>query len=115
MQATPNQCLPVNVQVVIGEDRDNGRQILHFWDWYYYRKRGESGYWWGADLHGLLDQLLWDENNEIIAIKQGRTIGNKRFNDILKKAMADSDFLIESARNKLNKPKQVYGKGVKDG
>lgn len=109
---SPFEAPSINVQVIVGYDRDNGRQMLHFWDWYYYRN-DDIGEWWGADIHGLLDQLLHDKKGEIIAVKQGRTLGNNAYQEIVKRAQADPDFLPQSAKTKLERPSQVYGEGHK--
>lgn len=110
LDGTPQEAPCSNVQVIMGYDRDNGRQALHLWDWYYY-KTGNPGEWWGCDIHGLLDQLLHDTKGEITAVKQGRTLGNSLFQSIKQSALNDSDFPPTNEPPSWLYPKQVYGDG----
>jgi len=100
----PEDAPPVNVQVIIQPHRENGRQTIHSWDWYYRR----DNYWYGCDIWGLIDQLLW---NNVTAVKQGRTLSNKDFDAVIKRAIADGDFLPQTATLPIDKPKQAYGEG----
>jgi len=101
---SPNETPSLNVQVILCKDNINGRNIYHTWDWYYWN--GET--WRGADIHGLLDQLLNDKEGKITAVKQGRTIRDDIYENILKKAINDKDFKM-NIENKLSKPER---KGV---
>ena len=104
-QGTPEQAPPLNVQVIVVDDADVGRQLLHLWDWFYWD--GEQ--WCGADIHGLLDQIL---HNQVTAVKQGRTLPQREFDDIKNRAIADTDFLPKStSRNLERKTGQVWGDG----
>lgn len=100
----PEDAPPVNVQVILQPHKENGRQTIHLWDWYYWYK----DYWYGADIWGLLDQLLW---NRVTAVKQGRMTTNEQYEEIMKKAISDPDFNHQTAEILRPKPKQVYGEG----
>lgn len=100
----PEEAPPLNVQLIIMSDTENGRRILHLWDWYYW-----TGIeWWGSDLHGMLDNLL---HGKIVAVKQGRNVSNKTYHDLMKKATQDKDFKPKSATMPNEKPAQAWGKG----
>jgi hypothetical protein len=103
-QGEPEDAPPVDVQVIIQPNKDSGRQTIHQWDWYYWR----NGLWYGSDIWGLLDQLLW---NNVTAVKQGRTLSNEDHEKIMKKAMADPDFAPQTAIIPGDRPKQAYGDG----
>ncbi|KKR10023.1 MAG: hypothetical protein UT39_C0024G0002 [Candidatus Woesebacteria bacterium GW2011_GWA1_39_21] len=103
-QGRPEDAPPVNVQVIIQPNRENGRQTIHSWDWYYRR----DNFWYGCDTWGLFDQLLW---NNVTAVKQGRMMRSEEFDRIMKNAMADPDFSPQTANISKNKPKQAYGEG----
>lgn len=106
-QGTPEDAPPINVQVIVQPNKDNGRETVHQWDWYYWQ--GE--HWYGCDLWGLLDQLLW---NKVTAVKQGRMLPQEAYDSILKSAMADPDFAPQTAQIVRNKPKPAYGLGRRD-
>ena len=98
---TVNEAPPTGVQVILCLSKVNGRNMYHAWDWYYYNEDG----WRGADIYGLLDQLLQDKEGKITAVKQGRTIQDSIYEDILLKAINDEDFPRKIVVNKLDKPK----------
>ena len=70
------------VIVIACYENDVGRQLLHGWDWYVYRR---SEGWYGCDLHGLLDNLK-TYPDDFVAVKQGRTAHTKVFRAILDRA-----------------------------
>ena len=99
---------PVGVQVIVCYNEDGIRHVVHKWDWYYLKKEE----WWGCDVFGLLDQLLYDSKGEVLAIKQGRTVSDKTYESLLKKAINDKDFLTEPKKTDRNSPQQAYGDGM---
>ena len=102
---TPEAAPPTNVQVIVAYSPENGRELFHKWDWYFY-KNG----WWGCDIHGLLDKLMHERG--IITVKQGRTISLQIYKMLVKQATDDPDFPPKSADIPLDAPKQAYGEGV---
>jgi len=96
----PSEAPSLNVQVILCKNKINGRNIYHTWDWYYFKENE----WRGCDIHGLIDQLLMDKKGVVTAIKQGRTIKDEVYEDILKKALNDTDFSRRIVNNKLDKP-----------
>lgn len=74
---------------------EQGRSVLHRWDWYYYR---DGDGWWGSDIHGMLDQFTHDRDNKLSSLKAGWMVTNERYRELVDKARYDRDF-----PNKLNK------------
>ena len=101
---SPSQAPSTNVQAIVCVDGSGNKKLYHSWDWYYFN--GEE--WRGCDVHGLLDQLLNDINNNICGVKQGRTIKDDIYDKILARAINDKNFK-QDIKNKLEKPKQAYG------
>lgn len=93
-QGTPEAAPAFGVLFIVFPDREVGRVVMRGWDWYYFD--AETRQWWGSDIHGLLDGLLHDLPRK--AYKQGRNVDNKRFRDIMKRAMNDADFPVKSAK-----------------
>ena len=105
LMGSPSEAPSFNVQVIVCKNETNGRSLYHTWDWYYWN--GEE--WRGADIHGLLDQLLHDTENKICGIKQGRTVKDEVYEELLLKAINDKDFKPRAYINKLEKPKERIG------
>lgn len=106
-QGSPLDAPPLDVQIIVVADDQVGRQLLHLWDWYYWDHRDNQ--WCGADIYGLLDQLLW---NHVSAVKQGRTLPQSEFDAIKATALADRDFTPKSGDKKNEARKgQVWGDG----
>lgn len=102
---TPKEAPPLNVQVIVVADENVGKQLLHLWDWYYWD--GEQ--WSGADIYGLLDQLMW---NHVTAIKQGRTLSQREFDAIKQRAIEDTDFSPKTGSTRVEGRRgQVWGNG----
>lgn len=101
---SPNKAPAINVQAIVCLDNKGNKKLYHSWDWYYFN--GEE--WRGCDVHGLLDQLLNDVDNKICGVKQGRTINDDIYEEVLARAINDDDFK-RSIKNKLEKPEQAYG------
>lgn len=89
----PASAPPFDVCAIVYADEEVGRVVLHRWDWYFVR----AGEWWGADIFGLLDQLLHDRAGEVGAVKQGRTVSNEAYRAALARALADPDFPAKNA------------------
>ena len=94
----PNDAPAFGIQSVVEQDDTVGRTILTGFDWYYYHV--ESGKWWGSDIHGLLDKLLF--RIEVTAILQGRNCAD--FNEILQISVDDPDFPKKAGRVAREKP-----------
>jgi len=114
-QGSPQEAPAENVQIIATYEDGAGRILLHLWDWYFYidYKDGKKSEWYGADIHGLLDHLLTYQD-QVKAVKQGRSIRNAVFNDLLKKAINDPDMLLGIDHNGERFPKQVYGEGRRE-
>ena len=94
----PDDAPAFGVQTVVEQDDSVGRTILAGFDWYYYHV--ESGKWWGSDIHGLLDKLLF--RIEVVAISQGRNSAD--FDEILQRSIDDPDFPKKAGRVAREKP-----------
>lgn len=92
----PEDAPSYGVAVIVQEDEDVGRLIMHLWDWFYWRDDYKQ--WWGADVYGLHDQLL--SNKPIRAVKIGRNMHTKEFQNLMERATDDPDFLIKSGFKK---------------
>lgn len=75
--------------IVQPSDR-TGRSILERWDWYYWHVEWQE--WSGADIHGLLDQLL--HNRPIHAVKLGRMLSTPKYEEVMRAARSDPDFSL---------------------
>lgn len=85
-----------NVAVILQEDKDVGRSILHRWDWYYWNTK--SNRWWGGDVFGILDQFTHDRENILHSLKQGGMVECDIFNNIVKRALNYPGFPSKSAK-----------------
>lgn len=101
---TPEDAPPFGVLCIVFACKVNGRMVMHGWDWYFYNEQEKN--WWGADIHGLLDQLMW--NKPVRAVKQGRNTTETNWHDTMNRAMNDPDFPIKSSYSKRERPFQVY-------
>lgn len=93
----------VNVCCIVYMDKDIGRRIIHRWDWYYFKDGCDVSPCWGADIHGLLDQLMYDRERRIYAVKQGRTLEDFEFKKILAAAIDDPSFPPKSGNTFLER------------
>ena len=96
----PKDAPAFGVVVIPMPDPDTGRGIVNGDDWYCWHL--EDRRWWGCDIHGLLDLLL--HNAPITAIKQGRSVSNSTFHEIMAAARCDPDFPPKSATIKGASP-----------
>lgn len=71
----------------LGYNESGARYIMHGWD--FYRFDRESDQWWGMNVYGLHDCL---RRNNVYAYKEGRTLTDKRFQEIMRNAHTDPDF-----------------------
>ena len=104
----PYEAPPHNVMVVSQKDNNVGRAVYNQWDWYFYSD--EIGGWFGADLFGVIDQVMHN-CDKICAVIQGRVTTNEKFQEIYKFARNDPDMPKKSANNKRETRGQQYGKG----
>jgi hypothetical protein len=100
----PEDAPSFGILCIVFPDRDVGRMVMQGWDWYYYH--GEEETWWGADIHGLLDNLL--HNKPVRAVKQGRNTTSRNYHETLDRAVNDPDFPVKGARAKRERPFQVF-------
>lgn len=75
--------------LVIEKDKDHGRRIIAYGDYYVYDDRGEGLSWWAADYPALIDYLCRPGPRKVLI---GRMIPRDRWNAIYKAADSDPDF-----------------------
>ena len=78
------------VVVIVQEDDDVGREILHRKDFYYW----ERGRWWGCDLYGLFDYLRRPGWKKVLA---GRNVEHRTYHALMDQARLDMDFSPKTA------------------
>jgi len=100
---TPEDAPSHGILVIVFPDEDHGRLVMQGWDWYFYH--GKEKNWWGADVHGLLDQLL--HNLTVRALKQGRNSPSNVWRETLVRATNDPDFPPRSAIHRRERPFQA--------
>jgi len=96
---TPEQAPSFGVVFIPQPDDQVGRMIMQGWDWYYFN---ENGQWWGCDIYGLLDRLL--HNLPTRALKQGRTMDNVAYQELMRRVRSDPDFPTKSGIRKGEHP-----------
>jgi len=101
-QGRPEEAPSQNVCCIVYADKEHGRRIVHRWDWYYF-KDGTDSPVWGADIHGLLDQLMSDKSRAVHGVKIGRTYEDNIFRAIMQRAHEDTDFEPKSATTTLER------------
>lgn len=79
------------VIVIVQEDDDVGREILHRKDFYYW----ERGRWFGCDLYGLYDYLRRPGWKKVLA---GRNVEPRVYHAMMEQARVDPDFPPKTAR-----------------
>lgn len=92
-QGAPGNAPPLGVLVIVVNDPDVGRGLLHGKD--YYLCVGDA--WFGVDRVGLLDWVL-HRRPELRAVLAGRSVSNEQFQAVLVAATNDLDFPRKSAR-----------------
>lgn len=104
----PWEAPPHNVMCVAQKDEKTGCSVYNQWDWYFYSD--EIGGWFGADLFGVMDQMMHN-CNQIRAVIQGRVTTNANFARILDAARNDPELPRKSAKDKRETRGQKYGDG----
>ncbi|NIQ01597.1 MAG: hypothetical protein GWM98_15430 [Nitrospinaceae bacterium] len=107
----PWEAPPHNVMAVAQKDARLGRAVYNQWDWYFYSD--EIGGWYGADLFGIIDQVMHN-CNRIRAVIQGRVTTSERFTKILDQARNDPDLPRKSAKGGWESRGQKYGNGFSE-
>lgn len=78
------------VLVIVQADAETGRSFWKDCDYYWWT----MGYWVGGDLAGLLDHLA---DCRLAKVLQGRTVPDRIYRDIVRRAVSDPDFPSKSA------------------
>lgn len=78
------------VIIIVQDDPDVGREILHIKDFYYW----EHGRWWGCDHYGMEDYLRRPGWKKVVA---GRNTFYQNYSDLYDRANKDEDFPPKSA------------------
>lgn len=104
----PSQAPPYNVMAVVQLDKRTGISVYNQWDWYFYSTGINK--WFGADLFGVMDQIMHN-CEKIKGVIQGRVTTSEKFQEILNKARNDKDFPRKSANGKWETRSQKYGDG----
>lgn len=90
---------------IVYPNEDFGRIVMSGWDWYFYHDEEKN--WWGADIHGLCDQLC--HNKPVRAVKQGRNAPDKIWKATIATATSDPDFPAKNAKSRRDKPTPAGG------
>jgi hypothetical protein len=88
------------VQVIVQVDKYHGWYTETAYDYYIWDDRGEGHKWIGVDFVGVIDYIIepgWK------CILLGRTVSNKRFNEIFQKAKNDLEFGKKTAFRRWEK------------
>lgn len=91
--AAPSSIPVHGIQALVHSTDDEAAVILTGFDWYWWRD--DEAMWYGGDLHGFLDQAAflgaqWP--------KQGRTLLNGPYRDVMALAIAERDRIASWAR-----------------
>jgi len=87
------------VVVIVQEDTNVGREVLHIKDFYYH----EHGRWWGSDRWGMEDYLRRPGWRKIVA---GRNTSYANYSTLYDKASRDPDFPPKSGLLLTEEPKR---------
>lgn len=82
----------LGVLVVVQEDEDVGRELLHMKDFYYW----DEGRWMGCDMIGLIDYLQRPGLKKVLI---GRNTTHQNYHSTMLRAQNDGDFPPKSARH----------------
>jgi hypothetical protein len=85
------------VIVIVQDDPDVGRELLHIKDFYYW----EFGRWWGSDLYGMMDYLRRPGWKKIVA---GRNTFYANYADLYRRANEDPDFAPKTGSLLIEEP-----------
>jgi hypothetical protein len=113
LMGEPEDAPNFDVQVIACYEKGSGRQLYYNFDWYYFKVWDDGlGEWFGADIYGLLDQLL-TYPRQIKCIKQGRSVRNEVFREILKRAINDKDIPLDGDNVREVTPNVSQGRNDK--
>lgn len=87
------------VIVVVQDDPDVGRELLHIKDFYYW----DAGRWWGADRWGMEDYLRRPGWRKVLA---GRNTSYANYSALYERACSDPDFPPKSGYLLTEAPKR---------
>lgn len=87
------------VIIVVQDDPDVGREVLHIKDFYYW----EHGRWWGADRWGMEDYLRRPGWKKVLA---GRNTSYANYAALYDQANHDPDFAPKTGRLLTEEPKR---------
>jgi hypothetical protein len=88
---TPEDAPGLGVVVIVQEDEDVGRELLHMKDFYYW----ERSRWFGCDQFGLFDYLQRPGLKKVVA---GRNVEHRSYHLLMLRAQQDPDFPPKNAR-----------------
>lgn len=96
---SPENAPVLGVVCIVLKDPTVGRMILCRYDWYIFKSADtrEPEEWSGHDIHGVLDQLMYNPGR-IIACKQGRCVSDALYKTIYQRAVDDPDFPPKDAQ-----------------
>lgn len=94
----PPECR-TGVICVVQADPSLGREILDRSDWYYLKQDPDGPRWYGADLPGLLDQIVYFIDR-ILCVVQGRMIRHADYERIIIRACDEPGLPPRSAIRK---------------
>ena len=87
LMGEPHEAPPEGVLCVVAYDRNHRRYIASGQPFFCFDQA--TGEWWPIDFAGLLDRL---RRNLIYAFKEGRSVDNERFQQVLWQAHTDPEF-----------------------
>ena len=85
--------------VVVEDDKDHGRRIVHGCDYFCWDDRGDGLRWWYSDFVGMLDYLGRPGAKRVLI---GRYVANSVWDAIYKRALSDTDFHPKTANRETN-------------
>lgn len=85
----PENAPVFGVLVIVEDDKDYGRRMVHHFDYYCWDNRGDSMQWFPSDFTGLIDYLSSPGFKRVLI---GRYVSDKLFTKIFTTALNDKDF-----------------------
>jgi hypothetical protein len=86
----PENAPAFGVQVIVHQDKEHGKYLVHNYDYYWYL----NNRWEGGDIVGLIDYLAFHRPSIVCF---GRIISNEEFQEIYSTALMDKDFKPKTA------------------